>query len=165
MDEKFICAVEEKNVKVVRMMLSNESLLDPRGGTFDEMLYYGKERLDNLFESNEPAKFDIPTDKEKWTDEVVSKMKRELNMNFSKGKLSVYSKMAKWAGRDKAEKLEEEVAKQGEILIEELAEIKKLLSKKLRNIKKKLNDTAQNQADINELKTKLERIRDFIERI
>ena len=104
MDEKFICAVEEKNVKVVRMMLSNELLLDPRGGTFDEMLYYGKERLYNLFESNEPAKFDIPTDKEKWTDEVVSKMKRELNMNFSKGKLSVYSKMAKWAGRDKAEK-------------------------------------------------------------
>ena len=93
MDEKFICAVEEKNVKVVRMMLSNELLLDPRGGTFDEMLYYGKERLDNLFESNEPAKFDIPTDKEKWTDEVVSKMKRELNMNFLKGN---YLFIQKW---------------------------------------------------------------------
>ena len=100
MDEKFICAVEEKNVKVVRMMLSNELLLDPRGGTFDEMLYYGKERLDNLFESNEPAKFDIPTDKEKWTgrdkaqqlDKEVEKQKNKTERTNNNGKSAAIPK-------------------------------------------------------------------------
>ena len=112
MNNEFIKAVEEKKIKTVRMMLSNELLLDPRGETFGKMLQYSKENLDNLFEPNEPARFEIPTNKEEWTDEVVSKMKRDLNMNFSIEKLSLFAEMAKWTGRDKAQQLDKEVEKQ-----------------------------------------------------
>ena len=105
MNNEFIKAVEDKKVKTVRMMLSNELLLDPRGETFGKMLQYSKENLDNLFEPNEPARFDIPTNKEEWTDEVVSKMKRDLNMNFSIEKLSLFAEMAKWTGKTQDSRL------------------------------------------------------------
>lgn len=108
MNQEFIKAVEERKVRIVRMMLSNELLLDPRGNTFGEMLEYAKDKMENLFEPNEPARFDIPANKEEWTDEVVSKMKRDLNMNFSIEKLLLFAEMAKWSGRDKAQKLDEE---------------------------------------------------------
>lgn len=106
MNNEFIKAVEENKVKTVRMMLSNELLMDPRGKTFSEMLEYAKDRMADLFEPNEPARFDIPADKEEWTADVVSKMKRDLNMNFSVEKLKLFEEMAKWNGRDKAEKLD-----------------------------------------------------------
>lgn len=106
MNNEFIKAVEENKVKNVRMMLSNELLMDPRGKTFSEMLEYAKDRMADLFEPNKPARFDIPADKEEWTADIVSKMKRDLNMNFSVEKLMLFEEMAKWNGRDKAEKLD-----------------------------------------------------------
>lgn len=108
MNNEFIKAVEENRVNIVRMMLSNEMLIDPRGKTFSEMLEYAKGKMTSLFEPNEPARFDIPTNKEEWTDEIVSKMKRDLNMNFSIEKLSLFAEMATWVGHDKAEKLDNE---------------------------------------------------------
>ena len=106
MNNEFIKAVEENKVNIVRMMLSNELLIDPRGKTFSEMLEYAKDKMPDLFEPNEPARFDIPTNKEEWTDDIVSKMKRDLNMNFSIEKLSLFAEMAIWVGRGKAEQLD-----------------------------------------------------------
>ena len=40
MDSKFIDAVQSKKLVRVRLALSNELMLDPRGVTFSEMLRY-----------------------------------------------------------------------------------------------------------------------------
>ena len=64
MKEHFIKAVEDGNVGKVRIALSNELLLDPRGKTFAEMLIYAKEKLPNLFEENKEANYNVPPKEE-----------------------------------------------------------------------------------------------------
>ena len=46
MRETFIKAVEEKNLRDVRIKLAKEMEFDPRGETFQEMLLYAEENLD-----------------------------------------------------------------------------------------------------------------------
>ena len=107
-NQEFQNAVNERNLASVRMMLTNELLLDPRGKTFEEMLQYAKDKLPDLFEPEQPSRFSIPSDKEEWNDDVLSKMKRDLNMNFSVEKLALFVEMAKHVGADKATELEKE---------------------------------------------------------
>lgn len=52
MKQTFIESVKNGDVEEVRLALSNELLLDPRGKTFAEMLNYAKANFSNLFEEN-----------------------------------------------------------------------------------------------------------------
>lgn len=108
MNQEFKKAVAEQNLASVRMMLCNELLLDPRAKSFNEMLQYAKDNLPNLFEAEEPSRFTIPSDKEEWDDNILSQMKRDLNMNFSVEKLALFVEMAKYLGADKATEIEKE---------------------------------------------------------
>ena len=108
MKTEFIQAVSNHELAKVRMMLSNELLLDPRGRTFSEMLALAKDSLPDLFEENRESTYDIPSDKNLWTDTLVSKVKRDLNSNFSVEKLALFQEMAMWVGKDKASNLEAE---------------------------------------------------------
>lgn len=107
MTNEFIKAVNSNNLPMVRMMLSNELLLDPRGKSFAEMLEFAKNKLPNLFEVEKTSRFVIPANKEKWTDDTLSEMKRDLNMNFSVEKLALFDEMAKYLGANKAASLDE----------------------------------------------------------
>lgn len=108
MNKEFKEAVASNNLEYVRMMLSNELILDPRGSSFAKMLEYAKDKLPNLFEEEVPSDFEIPVDKELWNDDLLSKMKRALNINFSVEKLALYVEMAKHLGASKAEEMEQE---------------------------------------------------------
>lgn len=108
MTEEFITAVKSNNLPKVRMMLSNELLLDPRGESFAEMLNFAKDKLSGLFEEEKPSRFSIPADKTEWTASTLSQMKRDLNINFSVEKLALFEEMAKYLGTDKASSLDEE---------------------------------------------------------
>lgn len=108
MTKEFIKAVNSNNLQMVRMMLSNELLLDPRGKSFAEMLEFAKDKLTNLFEAEKASRFVIPANKEEWTDDTLSKMKRDLNMNFSVEKLALFEEMAKYLGARKAASLEKD---------------------------------------------------------
>ncbi len=101
MTQEFKKAVEDKNLAAVRMMLSNELLFDPSAKSFAEMLEFAKDKLPNLFEAEAPSRFEIPSNKEEWNDEVLSQMKRDLNMNFSVEKLAIFVEMAKHLGAGK----------------------------------------------------------------
>ena len=52
MKQKFITAVNAGDVVSVRLMLSNELMLDPRGKSFDEMLFFAEKQLPNLYEAD-----------------------------------------------------------------------------------------------------------------
>ena len=108
MTQNFIDAVETRNLASVRMMLCNELLLDPRGKSFAEMLQLAKDKLPDLFEAEKPSRFSIPSNPEEWDVEVLSQMKRDLNMNFSVEKLALFVEMAKQVGNEKAKALDEE---------------------------------------------------------
>ena len=52
MKQDFVEAVDAKDLAMVRIALSNELLLDPRGATFTEMLKYAVDNIPDLFEEN-----------------------------------------------------------------------------------------------------------------
>lgn len=107
MDKDFIKDVDEGNVKSVRLDLSNELLLDPRGETFKEMLTYAMNKLPNLFDENKEANYNVPP-QEDWDEDFLFIVKNDLDSNFSKEKLAFYQAVIEKVGKAKAEVLERE---------------------------------------------------------
>ena len=104
MKKTFIEAVENHKLSRVRISLSNELLLDPRGKTFGEMLSFAMSRLPDLFEENEEANYSVPPQNE-WSQDFIYIVKNDLDSNFSKEKLAFYETVAKHVGKDKAEEI------------------------------------------------------------
>lgn len=104
MKKTFIEAVENHKLSRVRISLSNELLLDPRGKTFGEMLSFAMSRLPDLFDENKEANYSVPPQNE-WSQEFLYTVKNDLDSNFSKEKLAFYETVAKYVGKDKAEEI------------------------------------------------------------
>ena len=111
MKQKFITAVNSEDVVLVRLMLSNELMLDPRGKSFDEMLVLAEKQLQNLYESDNQKYYDIPSDN--WDEEFLFSLKNDLDENFSKDKLCLYRKVAMVVLKEKAQNLSQEEVKKG----------------------------------------------------
>lgn len=110
MKQKFIESVKSGNVEEVRLSLSNELLLDPRGKTFAQMLNYAKDNLSNLFEENKEAGYDV-LPKEQWDEDFLFTVKNDLDSNFSVEKLAFYQAVIEIVGKDKMASLDEEEKK------------------------------------------------------
>lgn len=111
MKQEFKNAVVEKNLAKVRMSLTNELLLDPRGNSFSEMLSYAMESLPELFEDNKEADYTVPP-QEEWNKEFMFQVKNDLDSNFSKEKLAFYEAVVKYVGRNKVIDINKEEQKQ-----------------------------------------------------
>ena len=107
MKQEFLNAVADRNLAKVRMSLTNELLLDPRGKFFSEMLSYAMTNLPNLFDENREAEYTVPP-QENWDKEFMLKVKNDLDSNFSKEKLAFYEAVVKAVGRNKAIDIEKE---------------------------------------------------------
>lgn len=105
MKQEFITAVNDSDLAKVRISLSNELLLDPRGATFSEMLRYAQERLPDLFEENHVSDYSVPP-QEKWDKSFLFKVKNDLDSNFSKEKLAFYEAVIKAVGKSKANEID-----------------------------------------------------------
>lgn len=112
MKPDFIQAVEEHNLAKVRISLTNELLLDPRGKTFSEMLSYAMSKLQDLFEDNKESNYIVPPQAE-WDEKFLFKVKNDIDFNFSKEKLAFYEQVIKIVGKRKAERIEEEEKRKG----------------------------------------------------
>lgn len=108
MTPRFIDAVQTKKLVRVRFSLSNELMLDPRGKTFTEMLQYAESNLPLLYLDDDGKIYD--EDSSKWNEDFLYDLKNDLDLNFSKEKLSLYEIVAKHVLKDKADKLEKEEA-------------------------------------------------------
>lgn len=107
MKQKFIESVKSGDVRKVRLSLSNELLLDPRGKAFAEMLNYAKANLSNLFEENREARYEV-LPKEQWDENFLFTVKSDLDSNFSVEKLAFYQTVIEIVGKDKMASLDEE---------------------------------------------------------
>lgn len=110
MKDKFKKAVENGDLSDVRLFLSNELMLDPRGASFHEMLSYAESKLGGLFEPDNGRRSE--KDAALWDKDFLYQIKNELDDNFSREKLSYYEQVAKQVLKDKAQQLDEEEAKQ-----------------------------------------------------
>ena len=107
MKQKFIESIKSGDVRKVRLSLSNELLLDPRGKAFAEMLNYAKANLSNLFEENREARYEV-LPKEQWDENFLFTVKSDLDSNFSVEKLAFYQAVIEIVGKDKMASLDEE---------------------------------------------------------
>ena len=107
MKQKFIESVKSGDVRKVRLSLSNELLLDPRGKAFAEMLNYAKANLSNLFEENREARYEV-LPKEQWDEKFLFTVKSDLDSNFSVEKLAFYQAVIEVVGKDKMASLDKE---------------------------------------------------------
>ena len=107
MKQTFIESVKSGDVEEVRLALSNELLLDPRGKTFAEMLNYAKANFSNLFEENKEAGYEV-LPKEQWDEDFLFTVKNDLDSNFSVEKLAFYQTVIEIVGKDKMASLDEE---------------------------------------------------------
>lgn len=110
MKDKFKKAVENGDLSDVRLFLSNELMLDPRGASFHEMLAYAENQLNRLFVPDNGHRSE--KDAALWDKEFLYQIKNELDDNFSREKLNYYEQVAKQVLIDKARQLNEEEIKQ-----------------------------------------------------
>lgn len=108
MEAKFIKAVESGDLVSVRLFISIELMLDPRGNIFSEMKNYAEAKFSNLYDVDDAKSY--PSDKTEWNEELLFSIKNDLDDNFSKEKLTIYENVAKYVLRDKAEQLNKEEA-------------------------------------------------------
>lgn len=112
MKQKFIKAVENRDVEGVRLFLSNELMLDPRGISFNEMKSYAESELPGLYENDNGKTFSI--DESLWNEDFLFSIKNELDSNFSREHLEFYEKVAKRVLASKASNLNEEESRKKE---------------------------------------------------
>lgn len=108
MNQRFIHAVSEHNLARVRLSISNELLLDPRGLTYKEMLNYASENLPELFEEDDNG--EIILDRDLWGEDYLSELHVKLNKNFSQEKLQHFEEVAKVVLKDKVKDLNSQEA-------------------------------------------------------
>ena len=106
MKEKFIKAVEEGDLIGVRLFLSNELMLDPRGHSYAEMKAYAESKLSDLYDAFTGKEYDVPENQ--WTQSHLFAIKNDLDSNFSKKRLNYYERVAKSVLKKKAESLDRE---------------------------------------------------------
>ena len=82
MEEKFIKAVSDKNLIRVRLCISNELLLDPRGNSFTSMLQYAEAHLVDLYQEDDGKRYETNTNV--WNDDFLISLKNDLDLNFSR---------------------------------------------------------------------------------
>lgn len=104
MKAKFIKAVNECDLLSVRISISNELMLDPRGKSFKEMLAYAESNLTNLYEEHDGVSYSEETGT--WNESFLFNLKNDLDYNFSRERLTMYEKVAKFVLREKAENLD-----------------------------------------------------------
>jgi hypothetical protein len=110
MKVKFIQAVDNNDIVSVRIFLANELMLDPRGESFRKMKSLAEAKIKNLYEPNNEPKHS--TSETEWNENYLFTLKNDLDSNFSKEKLDLYERVAKFVLKDKATLLDKEEASQ-----------------------------------------------------
>lgn len=89
MKQEYIIAVDNHELAKVRIALVNSLNSNPTGEEFKEMLTYAKNHLDDLFEENREAYYDVPAEDD-WDTTFMDRVADDLEMNFSIEKLAFY---------------------------------------------------------------------------
>ena len=108
MKAKFIKAVEGGDLVSVRLFISYELMLDPRGKSFLEMKNFAETKFSNLYDIDDAKSYSSV--KTEWNEDFLFSIKNDLDRNFSKEKLAIYEEVAKYVLKDKAEQLNKEEA-------------------------------------------------------
>jgi len=106
MKAKFIKAVESGDLVSIRLFISNELMLDPRGKSFSEMKSFAESKISNLYDVDDAKSYS--STQVEWNEKFLFSIKNDLDNNFSKEKLAIYENVAKYVLKEKADQLYKE---------------------------------------------------------
>ena len=106
MKAKFIKAVESGDLVSIRLFISNELMLDPRGKSFSEMNSFAESKISNLYDVDDAKSYS--STQVEWNEKFLFSIKNDLDNNFSKEKLAIYENVAKYVLKEKADQLNKE---------------------------------------------------------
>lgn len=106
MRPKYIEAVNTGDIIDIRLFLTSEMLLDPRGNSFDEMLAYAESHRTDLYVKHDGSV--LNEDQSTWDEVLLNIVKNDLDYNFSKERINYYYRMAKVVLAEKAVSLGQE---------------------------------------------------------
>lgn len=101
MRQEFINAVESGDIITVRLIVSNELLLNPKGDTYREMKEYAEANVPELYEVHDGGQLDF--DEDSLSVDLLVQIKNELDSNFSRERIAVYEHVAGIVLRKKIE--------------------------------------------------------------
>ena len=93
MKSKFKKVVDAGDLVSTRLFLANEMLLDPRGKSFMEMRSYAETVFSNLYDVHDGGSFE--ENMAAWSEDLLFKVKNDLDFNFSRERLDFYCNLAK----------------------------------------------------------------------
>lgn len=105
MKKEFIDAIEANDVTKVRLLLSDELMLNPHSDKYQEMKEYAEKNLPNLYEEHDGTSLEY--DEGNLTMDFLMQIKNDLDFNFSKERLVVFEKVARMVLSVKENSLDE----------------------------------------------------------
>lgn len=127
MKKQFKEAVQSNDLISVRLYLTNELLLDPRGKTFDEMLKFAENHCPELYETANSS-FAFITDTASWNQAYLNRLKNEVDTLFLKNTLLHYKDVVLYVLKEKAENLNQQEKEPHSYISEENLETYKKVS-------------------------------------
>lgn len=144
MKPKFMEAISDGDLLTIRLYLANELLLDPRGKSFNKMRSYAEMNIMDLYEIHDGADFSEVSSI--WNEELLFKLRNDLDTNFSKERLDFFETVAKTVLKEKAQSMSKE---------------KQVLSDEEKRNAIKSEDSAPEEPQQNAKKSFKERIKPF----
>lgn len=99
MKKELIDAIESNDIITVRLIISNELLLNPKGDTYREMKEYAEANVPELYETHDGGSLYI--DESNLSIDTLVQIKNNLDSNFSHERITVYENVAKIVLRKK----------------------------------------------------------------
>ena len=101
MKPKFLKAISDGDILVIRLYLANEMMLDPRGKSFNKMRTYAEIHVDSLYQTHDGTDFSEYSSI--WDEELLFNLRNDLDSNFSKERLDFFAKVAHVVLKEKVE--------------------------------------------------------------
>lgn len=89
--KEFKDAVNQKKIRLVRIMLANSLLIDKTFQEFDSYIKYAEKRLGNIYDKHDGEKFE--SDKSKWTKSLIDQQTGKCAYNFSRERIDFIKKL------------------------------------------------------------------------
>lgn len=99
-------AIKDKDVRMVRIMLTDSFVVDPTFQEFNEMLSLAKAGIPDLFDEHDGEALEC--DKSSWTKDYMDEQMIKAVRNFSKERIDLLKKICKHLYGERAERIEQE---------------------------------------------------------
>lgn len=106
---EFIDAVANNKITRVRIMLKDIMLVDPSMRSFNEMLSYAEDNMENLYDEHDGE--NLNSDSASWTEDYMNQQMVTVVTNFSRERVNTLKRIVEFLYEKKVEEAKESVSR------------------------------------------------------